>query len=460
MEETLLDKIGWIIVVNLILYFKTLRFKFVSDDFSVFNNPPVFKNAWHKRWLQFIGAAKLHGRTFEFVKLQGKHVVVLTKTEEQEHLLALLIHIAICLSIFYAFGANTASFVAALLYSTNPVNNQGTIWPGGRGYALPTLSILLALCVPLASPVLLYFCSWFTVGFLAPLALLGCSKWWILASMPIVWLLHAKKFTTAVKNKQTMETFDEDKVIHPRKIILAIKTFGFYMALCIFPFRITFYHNFLQSAAGSMKYKCYTLCRYFWMGVAGIIGIGLYVALVPWNPISWALCAFTITILPFCNFIRSNQEVAERFAALPNVFLMYALAQVIAPWPALWLMLAVFYATRTYYTLIMYKDEYFITELAVLEDPHSWSAWHIRALKRWSNQSYREAMILWVMARLISPNEFKVLMNLASCLRILGIHAEADAMLAEAQKNIVPGQEQEAFEWIAEHLKGKLPILG
>lgn len=467
MEKTLFEKIALIIVANLALYFKTLRFKFVSDDFAVFHNPPVFKNAWHKRWLQFIGAAKLRNRTINFVMLKKKPHIVLTKTEEEEHFLALLIHIAICLAIFFAFGHNNISFVAAMLYAVNPVNNQGTIWPGGRGYALPILAILLSMSVPLLSPILLYFCAWFTVGFLAPLALIGSTKWWLLASMPIVWFLHARKFTTAVKNKHDTESFTEDRIIHPKKIILAVKSFGFYLALCVFPFRITFYHNFLQSSAGSMRHKNYTLCRYFWLGLAGLTGIGLYAYLVPWNTLTWALFAFAITIVPFCNFIRSNQEIAERFAALPNVFLMYAVAQMIGWNSSLWLPLAAFYATRTYYTLIMYKDEYFITELAVIEDPHSWTAWHIRALKRWEQQSYREALILWVMARLISPNEFKVLMNLASCLRILAqqlgdenLSREADEVLAAAQANIVPGQEKVSMEWIEEHLRGKIPILG
>jgi len=148
-------------------------------------------------------------------------------------------------------------------------------------------------------------------------------------AMPIIWFLHSKKWTTAIKSKRQAETFTEDRVVHPRKLILFTKTLGFYFLLCLIPFRITFYHNFLQSAAGSMKHKCYTFCRYFWVGFAFICGMIAYSVLVPWNTLSWALYAFFITILPFCNFVRSTQEIAERFTALPNIFLMYALAQVI-----------------------------------------------------------------------------------------------------------------------------------
>jgi len=118
-----------------------------------------------------------------------------------------------------------------------------------------------------------------------------------------------------------------------------------------------------------------------------------------------------------------------------------------------------YYATRTFYTIIMYKDEYFITELAVIEDPHAWWAWHCRAHKRWDTQSYKEALILWVMAKLISPNEFKLLINISACLRLLRNDKEADEYLRLAEQNIVKGQEKEAREFIANHRKGQLPIL-
>ena len=456
------EKIAWIIIVNLLLYVRTLRFKFVSDDFTCWKNPPVAKNAWHRLWLQVTGQMKFYAKSIRFVRANGKLFVAIIRSEELEHLFAIFLHILICISIYFAFGVSWVSFVAALLYSTNPVNNQGTMWPSGRGYVYPILFLLLAMAIPYASPLFLYAGTWYTAGFLAPLAIIGSTKWYILASMPIIWWLHSKKFTKAVKNKQNTECFDEDRLVHPKKLILGIKTFGFYLFLCIIPFRITFYHNFLQSSAGSMKHKNYTLCRYFWIGFTAITSWVVCAVMFPWNTLTWACLAFFITIVPFCNIVRANQEIAERFVALPNVFLMYALAQVItgipgAPW--LFPVFLAFYATRTFYTLTLYKDEYFITECAVIEDPHAWWAWHCRAMKRWDTQSYKEALILWVMAKLISPKEFKVLMNIATCLRLLKNEKEADEYLRLAEENIVAGQEESSRQFIEDHKRGKLPIL-
>jgi hypothetical protein len=322
------------------------------------------------------------------------------------------------------------------------------------------LGILTAIYSVWLAPVALFFASWFTVGFLAPLCLIGSTKWWLLGVMVVIWAIHAHKFITAVKNKAGSESFTEDKLsFHPKKFVLAIKTFGFYTTLCLIPFRITFYHNFLQSCSGSMKHKAYSLCRYFWIGVMALAGMTLCWIYVPWNTLSWALLAWCITIAPFCNFKRANQEIAERFAALPNVFLMFALAHLIAPFPMIVAIFLTFYATRTYYTINLYKDEYFITEMAVMEDPHAWWAWHCRAMKRWDTESYKEALILWVMAKMISPKEFKILMNIATCLRLLKNNQEADQFLKLAEENIVPGQEKEAKEFIKQHKAGKLPIL-
>jgi hypothetical protein len=362
--------------------------------------------------------------------------------------------------IYAAFGFNAVSFVAALLYAVNPANNQGTIWPGGRGYALPIVSILCAIAIPWISPIMLLFCTWFTVGFLAPLALIGSPQWYLLIALPVAWLINSHKFKTAVSNKAGTESFTEDARFHPRKLILAVKTFGFYLAFCIIPFRITFYHAFLQSCSGNdiMRKRAYSFCKFFWIGLFAGIAWFVY-ALHSWDMIAWSFFAFMVTIFPFCNLRRANQEIAERFAALPNVFLMLFLAQLITAYPIAVTAFLVFYATRAYYTIILYKDEYFITEAAIIEDPFAWWAWHCRAMKRWETGSYQEALILWVMANMISPKEFKILLNIATVLRLMKKNKEADEYLRRAEANIVEGQEETAKKMIEDHKRGKLPIV-
>lgn len=119
----------------------------------------------------------------------------------------------------------------------------------------------------------------------------------------------------------------------------------------------------------------------------------------------------------------------------------------------------IFYATRAFYTVDMYKDEYWITEYSKQEDPHAWWVWHCSGMKRWDTGSYKEALTLWTMAKLISPLEFKVLMNIATALRLLKKNKEADHFLQLAEENIVKGQERDAALFIKKHKEGNLPIL-
>ena len=107
----------------------------------------------------------------------------------------------------------------------------------------------------------------------------------------------------------------------------------------------------------------------------------------------------------------------------------------------------------------MYRDDYWILEFAVIEDPKAWFAWHMRAMKRWDAQSYREALINWVMAKLISPNEFKLLFNISVVLRLLKKDNEAKEYFALALKNMIPGQEEELKPLIKEWQEGKMRLL-
>lgn len=433
-------KLLTILLVNLIFYFKTLRFKYVSDDIPVYQKPPVYKNKLHKYWLLLIGASR--------------------SKPEIDHLITMLIHATICMFIYLAFGANNISFLAALLYTFNPTNNQGSVWIAGRGYTLPTLLLLISMYAPILAVITLLACSSFTVGYLAPIALVGSNSAYLLVLMPLIWIFHAKKFKTAVINKLTTESYDEDKKIHLGKLVLAVKTMGFYFTLCLVPFRTTFYHNFIQSCSGNdlMKKRAYSLDKFFWIGISVLTAFVL-LALKQWNITTYGMLWFFICILPFCNLRRNNQEIADRFTYMANVGVMIFLASLIVSYPLVIVLFLTMYATKMWFSMEMYKDDYWIIEYSCIDDPLAWYVWHIRGMKRWDNGSYKEALIMWVMAKMISPREFKVLVNIAIVLKLLKNTKEAEEFLKQAEANMVAGQEQEAKNIIDEVRRGKTPIL-
>lgn len=260
-----------------------------------------------------------------------------------------------------------------------------------------------------------------------------------------------------------IESVDDDKKITPRKLIIFFKTMGFYLSLCIFPYRLTFYHSFMQSGAGAgndlMRHRAYKITKEFVFAMLFVFGSIAYVIVHGWDLTAWGLMWFGIMIAPFCNFIRANQEIAERYVYMANVGLMFALASVIIHSPILTTAFIVFYACRLWYYMPSFTDEYWMTEYCVIEDPGAWFAWHTRAIKRFEQGSTREALNMWVMANMISPKEFKILMNISTVLRMVKQHKEADHYLMLAEQNIVKGQEKDAQELLRRARKGEMPIL-
>lgn len=427
--------------LNLLLYAKTVQLKYVSDDLSTWKNPPKWKNKYHKWWLWILAQYKFR--------------------EKWDHLATTLIHTAVCMAIYLAFGANQVSFIAACLFSANPANNQASIWISGRGYALATLLLLLSLYSPILAPLTLWGCAYFNVGYLAPLALIGSDKWYVLMWMPLIWRFWWRRFKGDVVRKEQAETVPEDRRFHLKKLILAIKTVGFYFTLALIPFKITFYHSFLQSCAGNkiMKNRAYSMCKFFWIGLVTILGWFTYVSFRGWDMFAYGMLWFFITIAPFSNLRRLQQECAERYLYMANVGVMIALASLIVNLPVFIAIFMTMYIVKLYAVFREYQDDFWLIETSVQEDPAAWYAWHIRGFKRWDNQSYREAITMWVMAHMISPKEFKVLVNIASALKLMRRDDEAEKYIQMAQDNIIEGQEESAKRIMQDFKEGKLPLL-
>lgn len=433
------EKIATIALLNILFYAKTICYKYSSDDLPVYHAPPKYKNKLWKiiYWLE--GRLRHH--------------------PEWDHFLTLIIHTLVCIFIYLGFGANNVSFMAALLFSLNPANNQASVWISGRSYALAALGMTGAMAFPYLSIFFLALATYYNPGFFAPIAFIGSHQWFLLI-VPFVWAIHYKRFSANVKYKMQKEMFTEDKAIKPEKLVVAIKTFGFYTALALVPFKITFYHSFLQSLSGSGKQKGYTMKdRFFFIGLLFLGAIFAYWIMVPWNTVSFALLWWCVCIAPFLNFMRMSQEIAERYIYLPNCGLMIVLASVICHDPVISAFFLAMYGTKMWFAMEMYTDDYYLLEHACLNSPDSWFAWHVRGMKRWDNKSFQESVIIWTMARIISPREFKVNFNLATALAMSGHKKEAEQFIKIAAENVPAGQEEESGNLLREWHKGNLSIL-
>ena len=434
----MIERIAILLVSNLIFYFPTLRYQYISDDIISAQRPKE-KNKWlHLLWT-----------------LEGK----LKINPPVDHAITTILHALVCVGIYLGFGRNEISFLAALLFAFNPINNQGAVWISGRGYVLSALGMVWTLAFPYAGVLFLLLATYSNAGFLMPVVLAGSNYPYLLLVMPFIWGIHFKNFKRNVSAKMAMEVFHEDKQIHPKKLILATKTFGFYLSHALIPIKTTFYHSLLESIAGCKAYRAYTFCRFFWLGAASISVMLWYVCTHRWDMISFGILWWFVGIAPFLNFYRMQQEIGERYSYLPNVGLMVILATLIHSNPYITAGFLGMYATKLWFFLPAYRDDYWIVEYARMNSPDSWFAWHIAAMKRWEVGSHIEALIFWVIAKRLSPKEFKILFNLAAALKVGHNDKESQEHLDLAEQNVPKGQEKQCQELLDKFKKGEITVL-
>ncbi len=144
---------------------------------------------------------------------------------------------------------------------------------------------------------------------------------------------------------------------------------------------------------------------------------------------------------------------------LPNCGLMIVLATLLVGHPALGGAFIAMYATKLWFYMDAYQDDYYLIEFSCMNSPQSWFGWHVRGMKRWDQKFYQEAVVMWTMARLLSPQEFKINFNIATALMMSGHTEEAKKFLQIAADNIPPGQEVHTDRLVSEWKEGKLSII-
>ena len=377
-----------------------------------------------------------------------------------DHLLSIIVHAVCACFIYTALGANDISFMAALLFAANPVNNQATVWISGRHYAWCGLFMMMSMTCVWSAPFAMIAATVHPTAFFAPFGFIGSARWYLIFFLPIVWFIHYKHLKTEVTSRRGNETVAFDRKLSWEKLIIAIKIYGFYFGLCVVPFTLTFYHAFMQSGAGGgndiMKKKAIRLDWCFWLGLS-LIGYLLYSAIFNWTPISWGIFWYSCAIAPYLNLFRMQQEIAERYCYIANIGVMFALANIL-PFPVYCFVFGIYVARLMIY-IPAYTDDYWLIEHSVTEDPAAWFVWYIRAHKRWQQQSYREALNMWVMAKMLSPKEFKILYNIAIVLKFLKRDGESLEYMKMAEANIIPGQEKTAEVLINNYKRGKYHLL-
>jgi hypothetical protein len=336
------------------------------------------------------------------------------KNKYIEHTFNLIIHILNCLLIYFVFGHNNISFFASLFFAINPVNLQGGLWIGGRHYGISTVLVLAGVLI------------------------LGIKFWWI----PFV-LLILSKLDGYIKKYKTPNAINAPmKFIQIRKIIPFIKTYGYYFRLCIFPWRLGFYHTFLFGLNINKEYdkKYYKLNLDFWVGLV-LLGSTIYFV-----QYQFGLLWFFAFIMPWCNFITVTQTITERYVYVANVGMMFFLASVL-PYP-INLMLVSGYAVRNWFIQPMYSHEYWIKHYNISEMKDNFHLWNNIGYDYAIRGDIGAALDHFFEARKFNPNEYKINLNIANMFIFLKQSDKAEEFIKYAEKGVYEGAQDEQLSYI------------
>lgn len=424
-----------IIFLNLLFYWRTLKYYYVCDDVPGVVEDKTEILLYKKIWQELRG--------------QGYYNRI------RAHSFTLLFHTIVCVLIYLALGRNNVSFICALLFAVNPSNNQVSIWLSGKPYSPATIGALISYIFPILIPGLWYFASFYICGvtYFFPLVFIRTPYWpcIFLAIIPFLKYKHIVKQRGYEGRNKELTTFKL------KKIILFFKSYGYYFVLGLCPFRLGVHHNYLTGISVHPEYdkENYRIDKYFWIGV-----IVLYVLVTNfiwnWSPTVFGLLWFSICIAQFCNLVSLQMTIAERYLYLANIGLMYMLAQmimgVVYPFNAfIFLVIFTAYSIRLLLYMPSYKNDFFQIEYNLIEQWDNIRARLFRARMKFRQNEFMGAYLEYMVLYKLYPWDFKVLYNLSMMSLAIGNLKGAEDFISEAERNIYKNEDSaRARQLIAE----------
>lgn len=246
-----------------------------------------------------------------------------------EHLVTLLMH----LTAVYLVGI-TFNWPTALLWATLATSVQQSVWLNGKRYILAVICVLLSLqWLPWSAvylPIGVYF-HYLAVPavILSPWAIGIAGISWLVPRLQIRyrgWFLARYRVEGVSKSELTRLT--------PRKIIVAVKVYGFYFWKVLLPFKVAFFYRFMDHF-GISKWGTADAYRFDWMFVRGLLAITATI-LGLFTPARWGLIWWMVFISMWCHLlVHVTQAVADRYTYLASIGLASAIVSV-APAEIYW----------------------------------------------------------------------------------------------------------------------------
>ena len=409
-----------ILITTLFFYRRTIHYGYIIDDIEVATHEKT--GIWWKDfWYQIRGHGYFNRVT--------------------EHTITLLIHTINCMLIYKAFGSNDVSFLAAMLFAVNPVNNQASVWLSGKVYALAATFILLGWWIKPLFPLFYFTSFYFSLnGVLTPLLFLFTPQIYF-AVLPIILGFFFKNKVIGEPKRRYKQGSIYMRELSPRKLIISIKTLGYYFRLCLFPFKLGMCHKYLHEYGLTKQEteKWYSFDKYFWLGLGVILtaGIGL---LNRWEV--FGLIWFIVLTAQWCNFLVLNHPVCERYVYLSNIGLMIMLAKALMTIPyGMYLAVAIwtFYVTKLWFFLPSYKTNYAYFRSNKQEFEDVAIAYNQEGLEAIRFGQPSTALDIFMQGLFYRPYDFRLNYNSANLMIGMGKFEQAKFFLHRAHQSLDKG---------------------
>jgi hypothetical protein len=345
------------------------------------------------------------------------------------------------------FGYSKVSFCAALLYVANPANHQIAIWLNGRRYAITVILVLLML---LWKPfgIIFYPMTFFydhALALFTPLLFLDVG-YWLTLLIPIVYFYKGKSLRNRVKGRMDKILSSFQRGFTKDRLIIIVKSYGFFFSKMITPMRVLINNPELYWWGINEKdnKECYAINPEFYRGLlAVVVSIALVFYFQDYMKIMWL---FTVlSILQWSAITSAVQINAERYMAVPIVFMMFFLSYFINIFPnANYIYVAVitYYATNLQGTMFMYKSIDHYQKYQMLYAPSIAKPRFNRIDFYFKQGRFLTAWYLIEEGLGQMPNDFLLLYQAAICLNQIGNFEQALQLLDKAEKNTYLGQEE------------------
>lgn len=456
----------FIIAFNLAVYFRALRCTVIVDDvrwYKMWQDQEKSDIKYPMTWRD-IPKRLYGGGTFGtmWVKRVGPFLL---NAIEFDHLVGIILHTISCLLMFAVLGANEISFFGSLLYASCSTTMHTTVWLNGRRYSVNIILTLLMvglsnmngwwslLCYPLYAAT----ASFHFTAFFSPV--MFNNPWITIAFMSIFFFTFRQRIIEGIKSKLDQIASPEKKGFKPQRIIIVIKSFGWYFFKMIFPgmTRVIYGKFYFWGETPEGNKNAYAINTDLFKGAMAILICAVVFLLLPnAQKAMWIFMA--LGTLQWSAIVSASQVLADRYINLPNIFMQFFIAMAafhFFPVYAVTILVAMIAVNVACLQLSfpmfqgiqkMY-DYHFFHQPEVVGINREYISWMIRT------GDYIKAWTMTKECLRYNPHDFALLHSTAICSKMAGDRKSARAAAELAGKHLYFGQEEQQEKWIQNFIR-------